>query len=126
MKNLIMLVLLLCMTCACTKETQGGPDKTYTWGMGEQNDKFTVDFKAVNTYKYTFALVNEGLCANKGINIGITINGKSIEGKDLSEMIYTKVLDVKTGDNVIINTKLIDTDAKIQCIRLGNVKCDLK
>ncbi len=126
MKNLLLVLATLLTLSACNKETQSGPDKTYQWQMGEKNSTYSVDFTAINTYNYTFALVNEGLCGNKGINVEINVNGKKLEGKDLSEMIYTKVLGIKTGDIVNIKTKLIDTDNKIQCVRLGNVRCELK
>lgn len=126
MKNTL-LILSLLLTIACNKEsTEATVRPTYAWQIGEASSIYTLKFKANSNEKYTLAIVNEDLCANKNIHFLIIQNKKIIEEKDLSELIYTKVLDIKINDAVEITTTLIDTKKSVTCKKMGNVKINLK
>ena len=126
MKNTIMLFSLIFLF-SCKKETTQTPTRpTYTWQIGEANSIYSLKINAQSNEKYTLAIVNEDLCGNKNVHFSIIQNTRVIEEKDLNELIYTKILDIKTNDIIEINATLIDVKKDVQCKKMGNVKFNLK
>jgi hypothetical protein len=95
------------------------------WVVGDLGKSdTTLAVKASATGEMLFKMTNYSLCPAFGVGLTVKVNDVVVLQENLTEQDTTgRTFVVKTNDNVVVQTKLVGTNVKINCIRLGSADC---
>jgi hypothetical protein len=128
MKNLLCVLLTtgVIALMSCEKERNLNIF-SIKWTMGELGKKdTTLSFKPQATGDLRFKVNNYSLCPTHIIGLTININGKNVLQTSVSKKdSLERKIPVKRDDDVIVQTKLVETGAKIACFTLGKAECEI-
>ena len=100
---------------------------TTKWTVGDLGKMdTTLSFKPQTTGDLRFKINHYSLCPTHIIGLTIKINGEKVLQTTLSKQdSLERKVSVKRDDNVVVQTKLVETGAKIACITLGKAECEI-
>jgi hypothetical protein len=129
MKKIIIFATFFAVLVAssCKKDSVVNPTKSTKWTMGDAGKKdTTLTFKPIQTSNMALKVNRYGLCPTDVVGLTIKVNNEIV----LQENWFALKTDgfvfpVKANDNVSIQTKLVQTGAKINCLILGSAEFEL-
>ena len=128
MKKLLCVLLTVSVIAlmSCEKESNL-TGFTTKWTVGDSGKMdTTLNFKPQATGDLRFKINSYSLCPTHNIELTIKVNGVSVLQTNLSkEDTLPLKVPVKQNDNVVVQTKLVETGAKIACITLGRAECEI-
>jgi hypothetical protein len=109
------------------KDVVLNPTKSTRWTMGDAGKAdTTLTFKASQTGNIALKVNRYGLCPTDVVGVTIKVNNETFLQENWYELKAEGfIFPVKTNDNVSIQTKLVLTGAKINCLILGSADFEL-
>jgi hypothetical protein len=110
---------------SCKKENTF--DIATKWTVGDTGKMdTTLNFKPQTTGDMVLKINDYSLCPTHNISLTIKVNGSIVVQNNRSAKDTTGFkFPVKVNDAVIVQTKLIETGAKVACIALGRAECEI-
>jgi diaminopimelate decarboxylase len=97
------------------------------WTLGDSGKMDTIlTFKAKDSEDMIFKIGNYSICPTHNVSLTVKVNDAVVLQKTFAAADSTgQVYPVKANDNVSVQTKLVETGAKINCVTLGRAECEL-